>query len=455
MLWAAALHHPICSPRFTFRMTEWHPAQTPPQAWSRTAWLQAAAQPRWAVQELPRQAPWTGTARVGRWAAQELPRQGTWTGATRVARWTQPRAEPSIGSIRIPPPTGVLSKARSAEERAAQRADAHWAPPSEYRQQRVARPVVEPPPQIRIPPPTGVVSKARSAEDRAMERAKARWAPPPDSAARAAAAVAEAAARAAAAAKEAARPIVKPQMRTTRSAEERAAQRASTATTTPPLEEPSAEPLPARRAARPGASRIVRSAEGRAAHRARQVEPREAARAPAASGAATPAAAAGQKLAAPVATSTSVALWASAGTGGRMPDEEAVKRALHALGKVEALSWGQAAVELSKAAAAAEEVAELAEEGERGDNDARLSLLKREAAWLVKVGAAPASSQADGRWALSVAKEDAVSTMEAWLAKLDAEVPTWGRAEAALRQAAADAAEMASATERCIDTDAT
>jgi hypothetical protein len=106
------------------------------------------------------------------------------------------------------------------------------------------------------------------------------------------------------------------------------------------------------------------------------------------------------------------------------------------LAKLNVPTWGEAAVELSKAAAEAAAMVLLAEQCESGDDAARAVLDKEEAAWLAKMGAAP--------WG---AATSATPAEHGVLTKLDA--TRWGQVAEALSQAAATADVMNTMTEEC------
>lgn len=106
------------------------------------------------------------------------------------------------------------------------------------------------------------------------------------------------------------------------------------------------------------------------------------------------------------------------------------------LAKLNVPTWGEAAVELSKAAAEAAAMVMLAEQCESGDDAARAVLDKEEAAWLAKMGAAP--------WG---AATSATPAEHGVLTKLDA--TRWGQVAEALSQAAATADVMNTMTEEC------
>lgn len=106
------------------------------------------------------------------------------------------------------------------------------------------------------------------------------------------------------------------------------------------------------------------------------------------------------------------------------------------LAKLNVPTWGEAAVELSKAAAEAAAMVLLAEQCESGDDAACAVLDKEEAAWLAKMGAAP--------WGAATSAPPAEHGV---LTKLDA--TRWGQVAAALSQAAATADVMNTMTEEC------
>ena len=144
--------------------------------------------------------------------------------------------------------------------------------------------------------------------------------------------------------------------------------------------------------------------------------------------------------AAPAAAPTLAAIVARSKT-----DPEEAARAW--LAKLSVPSWGEAAAELSKAAAEAAAMVLLAEQGESGDDAACAVLHNKEAAWLAKMGAPPWAEAAPAAAAVPDLLVGGGAGMQAVLRKLDA--TRWGQVAAALSQAAATADVMVALTEEC------